>query len=52
MYPVKANKYASLYFFGKFSLYTIKLQKGCVLEHNKANTKKDYFVIQTKNPHR
>jgi hypothetical protein len=28
-----------LYFFGKFSLSTIKLPKGCVHEDNKANSK-------------
>jgi hypothetical protein len=41
-----------LIFFGKFPLYTIKLPNGCVHEDNKTNSKKDYFAVQTKNPHR
>ena len=40
-----------IYFFGKFSAYTIKLPKGCLYEDNRANSKKDYFAVQTKNPH-
>jgi hypothetical protein len=47
-----AKRSSMKYFFGKFPLYTIKLPKGCVHEDSKTNSKKDYFAVQTKNPHR